>query len=306
MSKRGVTFPESVEDAKKCVPGPNVVFSKRALPISEYLSNVDKVGSLGCGPKKYPKYKNGKYCCVNVKSTDQEKLDYINNLLENAMGVIGITAFNKQKDVIAWLIDYRKFLLEDPNLEDNISVPDLHDLFPKYDDKNPPTVEDWYIKSSIQAKELSKFKTKAEENEQNSVDAEIWYRKSQELDPKPYRKNILKNIAQQKAAEAAQKKAAQKKAAQEKAAQEKAAQEKAAQEKAAENIDEVLDTETIMIEPSPSISLHRSQKNATVTNTKPTGCFGALCKTLGIKRNGGRKTKRLRKKYKKTRNIKNK
>ncbi len=301
MSKRGVTFPESVEDAKKCVPGPNVVFSKRALPISEYLSNVDKVGSLGCGPKKYPKYQNGKYCCVNVKSTDQEKLDYINNLLENAMGVIGITAFNKQKDVIAWLIDYRKFLLEDPNLEDNISVPDLHDLFPQYDDKNPPTVEDWYIKSSIQAKELSKFKTKAEEDEQNGVDAQLWYRKSQQENPKPYRKDILKKIAQEKAAEAAQKKAAQ-----QKAAQEKAAQEKAAQEKAAENIDEVLDTETIMIEPSPSISLHRSQKNATVTNTKPTGCFGALCKTLGIKRNGGRKTKRLRKKYKKTRNIKNK
>ena len=53
-----------------------------------------------------------------------------------------------------------------------------------------------------------------------------------------------------------------------------------------------------------SVDPDNYQRIDTVENTRPKGCFGKLCETLGIRRNGGRKTKRLRKKYKKTRNIK--
>jgi predicted transport protein len=262
MDKR-VTFPESVEDAKKCVPGPNVVFKKKALPFSEYLRNTDNVGSLGCGPNKYPKYENGKYCCVDVMSTDQEKLDYINNLLENAMDVTGISSFKQQVRAIEWLLDFRDNLLKNyPNLKDNISVPQPF-----------TSVEDWFNQNIRDLKNVSRFGSE-------DVDTEIMEGKTAPLEIKLYRKNILNKIAEDKAAE----------------------------DKAAENIvDDVLDTDRIMIEPSNSIiSLHTSEapKNATVDNTKTKGCWGKFCETMGIKRNGGRKTKRLRKKYKKTRNIK--
>ena len=55
----------------------------------EYLENVDKIGSLGCDNTKYPKYQNGKYCCLDSKSTVQEKLDYINMVLVGFFNITG-------------------------------------------------------------------------------------------------------------------------------------------------------------------------------------------------------------------------
>lgn len=252
---RRVTFPSDVEDAKKCVPGPNVVFKKKALPFSEYLNSVNRKGSLGCGPNKYPKYENGKYCCVDVMSTDQEKLDYINNLLENAMDVTGISSFNQQLRSIDWLLTSRINLLKNyPNLKDNISVPEPF-----------TTVYDWFNQNLKNLKTVSRFGSQA-------VDNEIMEGKSEPGYIQSYRKNILNGIAQ------------------------------------GNNMNDVLDSNTIMIQPSPSIAsfeLPKKPDNTTPKeNTQTKGCWGKFCETMGMRRNGGRKTKRLRNKYKKTRNIK--
>jgi len=144
-----VKFPESVEDAKKCVPGPNVIFSKDkdTIHYSEYLNNIDEIGSLGCGPNKYPKYENGKYCCVDKMSTNQETLDYINNLLENAMDVTSITSFKKESLNIEWLLNFREDLLRDyPDLTNNISVPESF-----------ISVEDWFNKNLKRIKSIPRF-----------------------------------------------------------------------------------------------------------------------------------------------------
>jgi hypothetical protein len=266
---RRVTFPESVEDAKKCVPGPNVVFRKKALPFSEYLNNTDKRGSLGCGPNKYPKYENGKYCCVDVMSTNQEKLDYINNLLENAMDVTGISSFNQQVRAIEWLLNFRDNLLRNyPTLKDNISVPQPF-----------TSVEDWFNENVRNLKTVSRFGSEA-------VDNEIMEGKSEPGYVKSYRKNILNRIAQEEA--------------------ERVRLENESRLPAEDNdINDVLDSNTIMIHQSPSIGSFELPKKPTVEeNTRPKGCFGKLCETFGIRRNGGRKTKRLRNKYRKTKNIK--
>jgi hypothetical protein len=55
--------------------------------------------------------------------------------------------------------------------------------------------------------------------------------------------------------------------------------------------------------------MHRfrqKQRMAKNLDNQPKGCFGKFCDTIKriTERNGGRKTKHLRKKYKKTRNIK--
>jgi hypothetical protein len=254
---RRVTFPSDVEDAKKCVPGPNVVFKKKALPFSEYLNSVNRKGSLGCGPNKYPKYENGKYCCVDVMSTDQEKLDYINNLLENAMDVTGISSFNQQLRYIDWLLTSRINLLKNyPNLKDNISVPEPF-----------TSVYDWFNQNLRNIKTVSRFGSEA-------VDNEIMEGKSEPGYIKSYRKNILNGIAQ------------------------------------GNDMNDVLDSNTIMIQPSPSIASFELPKKPDTTaakeNTQTKGCWGKFCETMGMRRNGGRKTKRLRNKYKKTRNIKKK
>ena len=268
---RRVRFPESVEDAKKCVPGPNVVFKKKALPFSEYLNSTDRKGSLGCSPNKYPKYENGKYCCVDVMSTNQENLDYINTLLENAMDVTGISSFNQQVRAIQWLLNFRDNLLKNyPTLKDNISVPQPF-----------TSVDDWFNQNLRNLKTVSRFGSEA-------VDNEIMEGKSAPGYVKSYRENILNRIAQEEEVERARVENERMLATQ------------------GNNTDDVLDSNTIMIQPSPpigSFELPRIPNNAT-ENTRPKGCWGKFCETMGIRRNGGKKTKRLRKKYKKTRNIK--
>ena len=238
-----VTFPESVEDAKKCVPGPNVIFKKKDLPFAEYLNNINRRGSLGCGPNKYPKYDNGKYCCVDVMSTQQELLDYVNYLLENAMDVTGISSFSKEADNIEWLINIRHNLLRNyPNLTDNISVPQQF-----------TSVEDWFNQNNTDLKYVSRFGSEP-------VDIELMEAKKDPRYIKSYRKNILNKIAR----------------------------------------GEPFEEEYMNLSVDPD----NYQRIDTVENTQPKGCWGKFCETMGIRRNGGRKTKRLRKKYKKTRNIK--
>ena len=123
-SKR-VTFDEAkINDQKMCVPGPNVVFGKKDLPFFAYLQNMNIEGALGCGPGKYPKYTDGKYCCVDSPLTQQEQLDYVNFLLEGAMQNIGETVFKKYIQHVGILIQVRNNLLKNKSLTDNLRIPE--------------------------------------------------------------------------------------------------------------------------------------------------------------------------------------
>lgn len=126
--KKSVTFDENSISQKICIPGPNLTFSgKKALPLYEYLININKKGSLGCGPEQFPKYENGKYCCVDTMVTNQEQLDYINNLIEAASKNVNETVFRNYAKVIYFLINRRKELLaSDHTLTDNIEIPILY------------------------------------------------------------------------------------------------------------------------------------------------------------------------------------
>lgn len=102
---------EAIDRQKKCFPGPNVQFSKKVLPFSEYISNMLKPGSLGCNSDQYPKYKDGKYCCESEMATPQEEFDYVNNLLLSAINNVGQTAFRKYSGEINYLKKARNDLL---------------------------------------------------------------------------------------------------------------------------------------------------------------------------------------------------
>ena len=81
--KPKLSFDETSVAQKLCVPGPNVTFTPKLLPFTEYLTQINKEGSLGCGPKKFPKYENGKYCCVEQRVSNQEQLDYVNGKVKD-------------------------------------------------------------------------------------------------------------------------------------------------------------------------------------------------------------------------------
>jgi len=102
---------EDIKNQKLCVPGPNVKFSKRGLPFSEYISNMLKPGSLGCDSDQYPKYKDGKYCCESEMATPQEEFDYVNKLLLSAIDNVGETSFRKYSREIDYLKSVRDNLL---------------------------------------------------------------------------------------------------------------------------------------------------------------------------------------------------
>jgi len=125
MSARSIHFDEEeISSQKNCIPGPNVLFSKKVLPFTEYVSNMTKPGTLGCDPDQYPKYTNGKYCCESTMATPQEQLDYVNMLLEYAIENVGQTAFKKYSIEINWLKNMRDFLLKkykENNLTDTLS-----------------------------------------------------------------------------------------------------------------------------------------------------------------------------------------
>jgi len=145
-SEKGVHFDKETENQKKCYPGPNVKFEKKDLPFFTYLENISKQGTLGCPSDKYPKYTNGKYCCVDEKSTDQEQLDFINYLLEQAEINVGDTAFGKNISKINFLIIKRRRLISKNN--DN----PLKDSWPHGD------VNDWFTTRQAEAAKISKHR----------------------------------------------------------------------------------------------------------------------------------------------------
>jgi hypothetical protein len=118
-------FDEESIRQKTCIPGPNVVFPKKIVNFSSFISNYNKEGSLGCGRGKYPQYTDGKYCCVNRKFTEQELLDYINFLLYGAITNLSYTAFKKNKRTVDYILDERYILLSKyPHLIDNLEIPE--------------------------------------------------------------------------------------------------------------------------------------------------------------------------------------
>lgn len=129
-----LSFDETSVAQKLCVPGPNVVFTPKLLPFAEYLTEINKEGSLGCGPKKFPKYENGKYCCVDERVSHQEQLDYVNMLLESAIRNVGDTAFSKNKKGLLFLIKIHNYLLNsDKTVVDSLELPEPY-----------TNIMDWY------------------------------------------------------------------------------------------------------------------------------------------------------------------
>uniref|UniRef100_A0A6C0D7J2 Uncharacterized protein n=1 Tax=viral metagenome TaxID=1070528 RepID=A0A6C0D7J2_9ZZZZ len=127
MAKR-IKFDDATEDQKRCNPGPNVVFNKRKdAPVKfvQYLTNYNREGSLGCGPGKYPMYRDGKYCCEDNIMNDQDLFDYINGLLQSATEM-SPSVFQSNKDKIFFLIDEcRERLFEhNPTLIDKLVIPE--------------------------------------------------------------------------------------------------------------------------------------------------------------------------------------
>ena len=122
IKKKVVLHPESKAWQDICYPNKKVVFTKGNIPSFEYLQYINKAGSLGCDVNTFPKYENGKYCCMTEPSSEQEQLDFINSLLEAAMNNVSDTAFIKQRSNIVLLLRQRRLLLEDYILNDNLEV----------------------------------------------------------------------------------------------------------------------------------------------------------------------------------------
>jgi len=117
-----VLDPESKAWQNICHPNKKVVFTKGNVPSLEYLDNIDVEGSLGCSMETFPKYENGKYCCMTEPASKQENLDFINSLLEAAMNNVSDTAFIKQRTNIYLLLRSRNWLLRNNKLIDTLEV----------------------------------------------------------------------------------------------------------------------------------------------------------------------------------------
>ena len=113
-------YQEHSDTLKKCISGPNVIFPPKKNHTLSYIENYGIKDKLNCGPDKYPKYENDKYCCVYEKPTDQELLDYINNKIEKAMEVQSGITFRFS---IIEIINKRNELLKNPILVDNLELP---------------------------------------------------------------------------------------------------------------------------------------------------------------------------------------
>ena len=178
--KKSVRFNDSeIDSQKNCVPGPNVVFPRFSLPMEKYIKNMKNKGSLGCGPEQYPKYDKGKYCCVDTMSSKQEKFDYINNLLENAVNNLGPEHFKRSTQAIFYLMRERKLLyFSDNSLIDNLDIPTeyedlddwVDDMLDKYQtNKLNKTVDDvvniptfmYNMKKEIPSENISSMKKDA-------------------------------------------------------------------------------------------------------------------------------------------------
>jgi len=154
--KPTLSFDETSVAQKLCVPGPNVVFTPKLLPFAEYLTEINKEGTLGCGPKKFPKYENGKYCCVDSRVSNQEQLDYVNTLLEAAIRNVSDTAFSKNKKGLFFLIRTHDYLLNsDKTLVDSLELPEPY-----------TNIMDWYTTTEKRvAQEISSYRPEHPEPE---------------------------------------------------------------------------------------------------------------------------------------------
>lgn len=137
MAKR-INFDNTVEDQKRCNPGPNVVFDNRKnspVKFGQYLINYNREGSLGCGPGKYPMYRDGKYCCEDNIMNDQDLFDYINSLLQSATEMSD-SMFQSNAENISFLInECRDHLIDkNPSLIDKLKIPEGYD-----------NINDWYM-----------------------------------------------------------------------------------------------------------------------------------------------------------------
>jgi hypothetical protein len=146
MAKR-INFDDATEDQKRCNPGPNVLFDKeKGVPVKfiQYLTNYNREGSLGCGPGKYPMYRDGKYCCEDNIMNDQDLFDYINGLLQSATEM-SPSVFQSNADKIFFLIDEcRDRLLEhNPSLIDRLEIP--KGPGPPEGPEEFTDINDWYI-----------------------------------------------------------------------------------------------------------------------------------------------------------------
>lgn len=140
MPKHVLFNEDEITEQKMCIPGPNVKFDRKQIPFSQYLGNFNIQGSLGCGDK-YPRYRDGKYCCEPEFATEQEMFDYINNLLQRAIENIPIELFNKYDGAIKFLIQYHRNYLG-KGLENKLELPDGF-----------TDINDWYTKTTIAARE---------------------------------------------------------------------------------------------------------------------------------------------------------
>jgi hypothetical protein len=93
---------------------------KQWVRFFKYLEFHDQPGNYGC--EQYAKYVDGNYCCVEDRPTDQELLDYVNLLLENALINMGPREFAKQSVAVDYLVDKRKYLLSRKDLVDNLDI----------------------------------------------------------------------------------------------------------------------------------------------------------------------------------------
>ena len=138
-----VTFEKNIrgqfsdEELKKCQLG-NVIFPKKEVPFYTFLTNYKNINSLGCENNTFPTYKDGKYCCKNKQYTPQEALDYINNLIINALETISEEMYYKVNRELNFLIGERyRILYYNKNLDDLLTnylkTPETLDLIDESD-----------------------------------------------------------------------------------------------------------------------------------------------------------------------------
>jgi len=178
---------------QNCVPGPNVVFPKKGR-ILAYLKNYGIKGKFNCGRDKYPKYENGKYCCVSQEPTDQDLLDYINNIIEKAMevqsGVIFKNTKKQTQTFIIYIIKLRNELLKNPHLVDNL------ELSSDKDGNQYKSIEEWTQSMDEEVSQLSGDKRfDLEEIDSDFLNKNPYYIKDSNtrLRRLEHSENILKN-----------------------------------------------------------------------------------------------------------------
>ena len=187
-----VAFDQSVTDlkdeSKVCASGKKAVIDPKRLSFKQFLlalSEDNGKNGLGCGGDiPYVTYEDGKYCCAEEGLDDQQRLDYINILLNGAMANVDDTMFIKNREMIEYLIGERERLIENNSeLIDTIVLPVKSE---KSDDvKYTPytSIYEWFDAASAQTDILKKIVRSDYDTGQvisDEVDAEF-YKKQKDL-----------------------------------------------------------------------------------------------------------------------------